>query len=239
MALPTARMTRGEIIQRAAQRAANTQQSVLSQARDRLNRVLQDLYIQYDWPFLFVEVGVTLPPVGSFTLPADFTKTQDEWGLRVTQWDGNAVNVPLVQVDPMTFVSRMPWDAGPAHQLPRWWTIDHANGVGKFLPRPDVTTAASLRYKYVPPDMPTTDETAYNADVPVFPWGNYLSDVMLHWFYAYQGSMETQRQFVENKDAFDILRGATFPPNTVLARDLPLDPVIFTRPWSGGTEGDW
>src|SRR4030095_3942797 len=101
-------MTRREIIDQALQRAGNNTDSLRKQARIRLNRILQDLYLQWDWPFLWQTAAISLPPAATFPLPTGFVKPEDDHALTVDSAAGVAYGVPLQEVDHLAFAPLPP-----------------------------------------------------------------------------------------------------------------------------------
>jgi hypothetical protein len=59
MAVPSGRLTRGRIIQLAQREAGNTNSQLIAEMRVWLNLLLQDLYSQWDWTFLFTPSPTT------------------------------------------------------------------------------------------------------------------------------------------------------------------------------------
>lgn len=237
MSLAQGTATRGEIITQALQRAANASRDLKAQARIRLNRILSDLAMGWDWPFLFVEAQTNLGG-SSFPLPTDFLKTVDPYALRVTSDPfRNPISLRIVQIDPMAFTGR----AVPVAQTsvyPTIWTVDYATSLGKFWPVPDTPLLGTLRYKRLPPDVDPADPTTYDADVPIFPWANYLTDVLLAWAMEYENDYRAAQQKQDNEAMFARIRAATFPPATAsLTTGMGLDPDVFGTPWGG--EGNW
>src|SRR5262245_2124420 len=159
------RMTRIDIINQALQRAGNNTNSLRVQARIKLNRILQDLYLQWDWPFLWLSAALTIAPGGAVPLPADFLKPEDDQALVVEFVGGTRYMIPLQEVDHTTFAQT----ARPttAATLPRIWTITYAapgTTSGQAWPLPFDRCQCSLRYKFLPPDVPTTPTPPYRPD---------------------------------------------------------------------------
>jgi len=76
--IPGGRQSRGEIIASALTRVGNNEASLVQAARVRLNRILAELYLNWDWPFLYRPLDVALGGAGSIPLPTDFLKSQDD-----------------------------------------------------------------------------------------------------------------------------------------------------------------
>src|SRR5215472_18644979 len=97
------RSTRGDIIDQALQRVGNTTATLKQAARFRLNRILQELYQGFDWPFLFTKVPTQILPNGVVTLPQDFVKPEDDQALFIEQTQGVAMPGPVQEVDHRAF----------------------------------------------------------------------------------------------------------------------------------------
>jgi len=118
-----------------------------------------------------------------------------------------------------------------------------------FTPAPLDGVAATLRYKFLPPDVPpgtgTLDEAgnpdpvtvAYDADIPIFAYAVYLSDVLLEWAMGYESDPRQSQQKADNASMFQTLRGAAFPPHAVFPLGPGLDPDVF-GPAFDGSEGE-
>src|SRR5215813_10129076 len=97
------RSTRGDIIDQALQRVGNTTATLKNAARFRLNRILQELYQGFDWPFLFAKVPVTIAPTGIVPMPADFVKPEDDQALFLEQTQSVAMPDRMQEVDRRSF----------------------------------------------------------------------------------------------------------------------------------------
>jgi hypothetical protein len=225
-------MTRREIIDQALQRAGNNTDSLRKQARIKLNRILQDLYLQWDWPFLWRTAALVVPPNGAFLLPDDFLKAEDDQALVVESIGDTRYLTPLQEVDHLMFAQM----ARPTTEatLPRVWTIDYAvtpKG-GQAWPRPFYAATCSLRYKFLPPDVPVAPITTYDDDIPTFPWDAYLSDAVLQWAMEYEADPRANDQLAKNGEQLGLIRGATWPERSYRST-VPLDPTVFSTPWRG------
>lgn len=219
-----ARWTRGRIIQQALQKVGNTKITPL--ARDQLNRVLEDLYVQWEWPFLYTVTTLTLS--GALVdLPADFLKSEsDDTGLRVITGPANqALDLAVLQKSPPEY-ARM---ATPTSQTgrPRIWYHDHANNRAVLWPTPDGPYLAQIVYKALPPDFPVDPIEAYDADIPLFPYGMLLAHKLEVWALEYE--QRTQLAMVRNQEfeqALDRVRGAAQPRQSQ-EMQIPLDEGTF------------
>lgn len=171
MAVPTGRLSRGTIIDQAQRLVGNTSTSLKSELRVYLNLLLQDLHAQWDWPHLFTSTSTTLSGT-SFSLPTNYLKAQDQHGLMITAVGGVVSNIRVQEVDEEVFVANAV--SGVEGSIPLIWHADHNAGLGRIWPTPSDTVSATLRYKVWTADMSTSDSTAYDADVPVFPYHSYL-----------------------------------------------------------------
>jgi hypothetical protein len=223
-------MNRGDIVTQALQRVGNTTVQLRAQARIRLNRILQDLYLEWDWPFLWRASTLQIPPGGSFPLPTDFVKAEDDQGLTLTAISGTTYQLPLQEVDHLTFTQLT--RPGVTATLPRVWSIDWGEGVGRVWPLPFATAGATLRYKRLPPDVPENPPAPYDADIPTFPWDAYLSDALLQWAMEYEADPRANDQLLKNREKLGLIRGATWPERSYRPT-VPLDPTVFSTPWRG------
>lgn len=236
----TGSWTRGTIITQALERAGNLKIKQL--ARDRLNRLLEELYSQWEWPFLYKVYQFTFPSGNtggqiniypSFALPSDFIKTEQETtGLRIISQDGNVVDFPVVEVDPVQFRRRsIPHNL--EGQRPLIYYCSYAERIGYFWPAPTASNAAMLIYKFLPADQPIGGGTAsdlvtiaYDADVPLFPWGGFLSMAVEQWALDYDENPRAQSKQAEVNSAFDNIRNIAMPRQSQ-EMNLPLDPQMF------------
>lgn len=253
----TGRWSRGTIIDQALQRVGNVKTKHL--LRDRLNRILEELYTQWEWPFLYKVTSVGFPGgntggqlsiYASFALPADFLKTETETtGLRITAIDGEPRDIPVVELDPIRFRnSAIPHHAESGQ--PRIWYPSYAERIGYYWPTNTQSVTGNLIYKFLPADMPIGDgsgsnpaTTAYDADIPLFPWGGYLSMECEYW--AYQYDHDDQRASMVRRDAdatLDMIRNVAMPRQSQDVT-LPLDPLVFGPAFrdesSGGGWDGW
>jgi hypothetical protein len=101
-------------------------------------------------------------------------------------------------------------------------------------PLPRDTCQATLRCKLLPPDFPITLNNAadYDADVPIFPWDNLLTDLLFEWAMSYEVDPRRGEQYQVNAETVNRTRGASFPEKSYPTQ-VQLDPTIFSRPWQG------
>jgi hypothetical protein len=233
------RSNRGQMIDQALQRVGNNSPSLKIQARIRLNRVLQDLHQGWDWPFLWTSASLLLPANGVIILPTDFVKPEDDQSLLVTQYRGQAMRRPVQEIDHRTFEQHRGVDSGSGG-CPQVWTLDYTTMTGQLWPRPAENAQGSLRYKFLPPDVlvDTTSNnfTAYDTDIPSFPWDSFLTDQIAEWAMAYEDDPRRAEQIMINEELLKRLRGATWPDRSYPS-NVPLDPLFFSTPtWGSGRD---
>lgn len=246
---------RGQMIDQALQRVGNNSASLKIQARYRLNRILQDLYMAYDWPFLLVATEVTIAataeprPVGAFEITRAFLKPQETDSLIITRANGQNVWKPIELVDADMFQRARASYAHASTSLPIMWVISYvgegggqgsATGLprhGYTLPAPSEPMLAFLRYKALPADAPVSGQptdTAYDEDLPLFPWDTFLSDALSEWAMAYEVDPRRAEQLQIDDERLARMRNATWPPRSFQSF-VPLDPLIFSTPtWGSG-----
>lgn len=237
------RWTRGDILTQACNRAGT--QKPVHLARSQLNRVLEDLYVQWEWPFLYTEAAVVFPATNTggptrfatFALPSDFLKVEsDAEGLRIVTVDGITQHRPMLQKDRVFFQAHCIPDDQEA-DAPRLWYVDYATGFAAIWPRPLSAVSALLTYKRLPPDIaigaggklgassdPTT--AAYDLDIPLFPWGRYLALKMESWVRQHEHDPQWQVAEGEAQAVFDTLRTTALPRNSQ-PDTVPLDEGTF------------
>src|SRR6267142_3433042 len=246
----TGRWTRGTILDQALKRVGNVKIKHL--ARDRLNRILEELYSQWEWPFLYKVFSFTFPGgntggqltiFASAILPDDFLKTEHETtGLRITTVDGNPQNFPVVETDPVTFRRRaLPYEQ--ESQRPLIYYVSYGERFIYFWPRPIQACGATMIYKFLPPDQPIGNGSvsdpvtvAYDADIPRYPWGGHLSMEVEAWALQYDENPRAQEVRAEANGAFDNIRNIALP-RASQEQTLPLDPTVFGPVFRD--ESDW
>ena len=232
------RSTRGDIISQALQRVGNNTATLQDAARFRLNRILQELYQAFDWPFLYRIAEQTVQPNGLVILPTDFVKPEDDQALLAQRTQSGDPVVGVIQEVDHRFYQH--WTSNISYSTqsmrPRLWTIDYGSNTGQAFPRPIETVFCTFRYKFLPADMPLTDRTAYDADIPSFPWDTTLSDLLFEWAQSYEVDPRRGDQFQVNIQSVLRARGATYPERS-FPSTIPLDPVIFSTPTTGFGRG--
>ena len=222
---PAGRYTRQRIRELALNRAGNRQLD--RDATDFLAQHLFELYTLADWPFLYTESSVAMNG-RVFPLPDDFNAPQDERALRLVSLDGvdRAGGGVVTLLDPDRFDSCATLASGP----PEFWMVDRGTNAGVCTPDPSGRAARGLlRYKRWVPDPSPADEP---ADVPVFPWHNYLVQAV----YVFALEHERDSRALAEAQARDALlasiRRGAFPLHAQRA-DIPLDPHVFGTPFRG------
>lgn len=238
----TGRWTRAQILTQALNRAGT--QKIAHLARDRLNRLLEELYTQWEWPFLYTEYLFTMPATNqggparfvTFALPATFLKTEDEESLRILTQDGVTQGKVVLELDRGRFLrAALPFDQEA--DAPRLWYVDYAQRFGVVWPRPLAALGMVLLYKSLPADVAIgtggklgaasdPDTVAYDLDVPLFPWGGYLAIEMEAWARQHEHDPQWQAAKAESMAAFDNIRSIALPRGSQ-SDVLPLDPGTF------------
>ena len=224
MAVFTGRRTRRQIIDQALKKAGNTK--ILVEARVELARILERLYLEHEWPFLYTETSLTL--TASTTLPTNFLKVESsDTGLRGTAVDGVTDDWPIFIVTPTTW-RRQAIPRTETAERPEFAMIDYATSVLKPWPVPSGSVTALLVYKYLPTELDPTSTTAYDADIPTFPYHGYLTDVLEQWAQEYEhNATAAQLLAAKNRESLAMLLGTAIPKDANQASSIELDPAIF------------
>lgn len=236
MAVFTGRRTRRQIIDQALKKAGNTK--ILAEAREELSRILENLYVQHEWPWLYTETSLTL--TASTALPTNFLKPDSaaDTALRGTAVDGTADDWPILLVTPQEWRRRaIPRDE--TSERPDMAVVDYATSVLKPWPIPSTSVTALLVYKFLPSEVPagTAGEiTTYDANIPTFPYHGYLVDAVEAWALEYEHDPRAGMAFMKLKDSLGLILGTALPPDSNRAASLELDPAIFLTPVDVNTE---
>lgn len=235
MAIPSARMSRGAILDQALQRAGNTK--IKAKARETLEYKLDELAIGYEWPFLYATTVLTLTG-SSFTLPttngSEFLKAQDDRGLVVTAVDGELQSVVVMEVDPETF-SRLAVPTDATANIPRIWCVNRPGVDASIWPTPTASVVATLRYKFRPAAQPLTPTADYDASIPWFPWPSTLIRIMFQWALEWDADPRADVEFQKVWGVggeLDMLREAAMPRHSQ-SSVVVLDPLVFSTPFRG------
>lgn len=225
MSIPPSRMPRGTIIDHALVKLGN--RKIKGKAREALNGILFDLYCNHEWPFLFT--ATTLSVSGYyFTLPTNFLKSQDDLALLIVNDGQQVVRYPVTEIDRQRFTGLGEPINSPG--VPRFWTADRASSVGWVYPYADASMIATLRYKYLPEDEDVDDETTYDADLPEFPWYNYLIQAVYCWGLQHEEDSRYTAELAVLKTQLADIREAAMPLHAQIDQ-IPLDPIIFKTPF--------
>lgn len=228
---------RGQMIDQALQRVGNNSSSLKVQARYRLNRILQELHLGYDWPFLWATGDVTILPSGLVVMPPLFAKPEDDQSLSYTTISHS--RIVMQEVDHRTFDARQTATIPFGH--PRLWTLDYTRifglVTGRVWPRPDSPLPAQMRHKFIPLDQPVSGQAtdaAYDEDIPAFPWDTFLSDALSEWAMAYEVDPRRAEQLQIDDERLARMRNATWPERS-FPSTVQLDPLVFSTPtWGRG-----
>jgi hypothetical protein len=231
MPLPPSRLTRGEIITQALNRVGNTK--IRRGARIGLNRLLESLYLSFEWPFLHTTLLIAVSPSAtSFPLPADFTTTIDDYGLQVIDNTADGLKTRVAEVSPSVFEMT----ANPTRSLsqyPQVWMPARATTIGHLWPQPEQAITLQLRYYALPADMPVTDvgaDPTYDADIPIFPYHQYLIDAVEHWALEYEHDRRAPVAKAMLMESLANIRGRATPHKST-ANTIDLDPDVFGTPF--------
>lgn len=228
MATPTGRLTRGTIIDQAQRLAANTSTSLKGEMRVWLNLELQDLYSQWDWPFILTTTTLTLSGL-TFALPADFWRSQDDDALQITAVDGIAQRYRRVpEVDLQRYWRQ--YDPDTTNTTPLLWAADRSNDVGRLWPTSTAAVSAQLRYKRHVPDVATTPTATYDADLPIFPWHSYLVAKLYAMVLQWDEKPMAADALARADGMLARIRGVALPRKSV-SDVVPLDPDTFLPPF--------
>lgn len=226
MAIPVGRVTRGVILRQALQRAGN--ERLLTPvgtdpalARVKLNRILEDLYRDWDWPFLWKSATVQFG--ATFALPDDFDRSEDDLALT---WLVNGYRRRAQEVDRYTFELKS-GNVNVTASEPLLWSADRAAGIARVWPTPDSTVVATLRYKHQPADLDPTDVATYDADIPLFPWADYLMDAVFQWAQEYEQDPRAMQTLSLCEAKLARIRATAIPARSRQSV-VPLDPDVFT-----------
>lgn len=227
MAVFTGRRTRRQIIDQALVKAGNTK--ILVEARIELARILEALYLEHEWPFLYAETTLTL--VASTALPTDFLKVEaSDTGLRGTAVDGEVEDFPVQIVTPTEW-RRQAIPRAETAERPEIAMIDYASSTLKPWPIPDGTVTALLVYKRLPAEVDPASVATYDADVPLFPFHGYLTDRVEEWALGYEKDYTgAQLKNADNARGLSMLLGTAIPKDANQAASLELDPALFRTP---------
>lgn len=228
MAVFTGRRTRRQIIDQALKKVGNVK--ILAEARVALADILENLYLEHEWPFLYHEASLTL--TASTALPTGFVKadSSSDTALRVATVDGVAEDRPILIVSPQEWRrTAIPRDADA--ETPDIAMIDYTSAVLKPWPVPSTSCVATLVYKKLPTAIDPAETSEFDADVPIFPYHGLLTDRMEQWGHEYEhNAAQAAMAGARAREQLAMVLGIANPPETNVAREIPLDPGLFGTP---------
>lgn len=237
MAVPTGRLTRGQIVSLATRKAgntalgANTASPPVTDAQTWLNQILFDLASQYNWPTLNASATLIITSA-QFSLPSDFLKSVDDYSFKIASINNQAVQFFVQEVDRATFDAASFATANiPATGIgqPQIWTADRNLGVGLMFPDPTGNTLACvLRYQQLPPDIPV-DPSGDNT-ITWFPWPFLLVQGLVVQIMEF----EMDPRVTNEREKYErMLEGVRQAAQPLRAQEplIPLDTVLFTTPF--------
>lgn len=241
------RLTRGQVIDQALQRVGNTTQSLIATARIRLNRILQDLAMGWDWPFLWTSELITIPPGQAwFPLPDGFLKPEDEQSVHLVSIGGQPADGVLQELNRRKFyevAGSRAWDSDSGTSSltatpgtrPQFYSILYgATPFARIWPPSGDSVVVRIRFKVLPDDVPVSDPQTYDNDVPTFPYDSLLVDLLFEWAMSYEVDPRRAEQLQVNESTVQRVRGVAFPDRSVPGT-IPLDPLYFSTPtWGRG-----
>jgi hypothetical protein len=222
--LPPGHYTRQRIRDLALNRAGN--RALEAEARDWLAQHLFELYTLADWPFLYVSAPVTITG-STFALPDDFVSPQDDHALEIVAIDGQATGGSFVtEVSPELLAAQGGGQGAP----PCYWSVSRSDTTGHVFPDPaGRTVTATLRYRRLPPEPLPAEEP---ADVPVFPYHNYLVQALYVFALEHERDARAPQAAAVRDQLFQVIRRGAAPIRSQRS-DIPLDPLVFGRPFRG------
>jgi len=223
-----ARWTRGQILQQGLEKAGNTK--IRSLARSQLNRILESIYAQWEWPFLYDRAQVTLSTAGTAALPTTFLKFADEFSCQITPAGPTGRYHPIPLIDLLT-MNRI-HDGVSQTSIPRYITVEASQTRLIAWPMPVEAIPLELYYKYLPGDVDASDANApaYDADIPVFPFGMTLALAIEVWALNYDQNVMVAAQRQRDLDGeMDRVRSILIPPKQQ-PDTIELDPLTFGNP---------
>jgi hypothetical protein len=226
--IPPGRYTRQKIRDLALNRAGN--RALDADAADFLAQHLFELYTLADWPFLYVTAPLVLS--GSMVaLPADFVTAQDDHAFQIVAVDGAPqANCFAVEVSPEYMAALAPPPGSTSGGVPTYWAVSRSDTTATVAPDPTGRRIdVLLRYKRLPPEpVPAVEPT----DVPVFPYHNYLVQAVYVFALEHERDARAQQEAGVRDNLLAMIRRGAAPVRSQRA-DIPLDPLVFGRPFRG------
>ena len=226
--IPPGRYTRQKIRDLALNRAGN--RALDADAADFLSQHLFELYTLADWPFLYVSAPLVVsgPTVA---LPADFVAAQDDHAFQIVAVDGSAqANCFAVEVAPEQLAALAPPRGATSGGVPTYWAVSRSDTTATVAPDPTGRRIdVLLRYKRLPPEPLPSQEP---ADVPVFPYHNYLVQAVYCFALEHERDGRAPQEAGVRDNLLAMIRRGASPVRSQRA-DIPLDPLVFGRPFRG------
>jgi hypothetical protein len=226
--IPPGRYTRQKIRDLALNRAGN--RALDADAADFLAQHLFELYTLADWPFLYVSAPLTLsgPTV---TLPSDFVTAQDDHAFQILAIDGSPQsNLFAFELSPEELAAYAPAPGTTSGGVPLYWAVSRSDTTATVAPDPTGRRIdVLLRYKRLPPEPLAADEP---SDIPVFPYHNYLVQAVYVFALEHERDARAQAEAASRDTLLATIRRGAAPLRSQRA-DIPLDPVVFGRPFRG------
>lgn len=224
--IPPGRYTRQKIRDLALNRAGN--RALDADARDFLAQHLFELYTLADWPFLYVSAPLVISSA-TVALPDDFVAAQDDHAMQIVAIDGAPqANAFMTEVAPEQLAACA--GNGSARGIPDVWAVSRSDTTASFAPDPGGRRIdAVVRYKRLPPEPAPADEP---ADVPVFPYHNYLVQAVYVFALEHERDGRALQEAGVRDNLFAMIRRGASPVRSQRA-DIPLDPLVFGTPFRG------
>lgn len=222
------RLTLGQIRDLALRRAGNL--ALRYDASVWLSQLLYDLYTQWDWPFLFNTISISLAGP-QFTLPLDFEKMQDDYAFEIVTFDGQPQQQTFILERSRGEFEATGGDLALNVGVPLTWTADREEGLGLVFPNPvGHAVVCTFRYKAIPTadttPPPTTDPTANDALFPTFPWAFYLVQALIVEILRYDSDPRADAEQVKAEAMLQRIRSSAMPLHSV-EDTIPLDAGVF------------
>jgi hypothetical protein len=226
--IPPGRYTRQKIRDLALNRAGN--RALDADAADFLAQHLFELYTLADWPFLYVSAPLVLsgPTVD---LPADFMTAQDDHAFQIIAIDGSPqANCFAVELSPEELTAIAPALGATSRGVPQYWAVSRSDTTARVTPDPTGRRIdVLLRYKRLPPEpLPAVEP----VDIPVFPYHNYLVQAVYVFALEHERDARAQTEAATRDTLLAMIRRGAAPLRSQRA-DIPLDPLVFGRPFRG------
>jgi hypothetical protein len=223
--IPPGRYTRQRIRDLALNRAGN--RALNADATDFLAQHLFELYTLADWPFLYTTASLTITGPNA-ALPTDFVTPQDDHALQVLAIDGAPSGGGFVtEVSPELLAA---YDGTARGVPPRLWSVSRGDATARLYPDPSGhTVAALLRYRRLPPEPAAADEP---SDIPVFPYHNYLVQAVYVFALEHERDPRALAEAGVRDGLLTLIRRGAAPLRSQRS-DIPLDPLVFGRPFRG------